>query len=111
MRSTKTSRYVTLVISSHTVDSFVYQRVYRDTFVLFCEPLGGHWFGGVWDPSLKAPRPFRVLGGFSSTPTAAQDMEKSKDKDRSMVVLNENAVLHEIERMGKGMVRQIIVHV
>ncbi|KAI0725349.1 Nrap protein [Fomitopsis betulina] len=87
------------------------KRVYRDTFVLFCEPLGGHWFGGVWDPSLKAPRPFRVLGGFSSTPTAAQDMEKSKDKDRSMVVLNENAVLHEIERMGKGMVRQIIVHV
>ncbi|KAI0711085.1 Nrap protein [Fomitopsis betulina] len=87
------------------------KRVYRDTFVLFCEPLGGHWFGGVWDPSLKAPRPFRVLGGFSSTPTAAQDMEKSKDKDRSMVVLNENAVLYEIEHMGRGMVRQIIVHV
>ena len=22
----------------------------------------------VWDPSLKEPRPFRVLGGFSSEP-------------------------------------------
>jgi len=24
--------------------------------------------GAVWDPTLKEPRPFRVLGGFSSVP-------------------------------------------
>ena len=101
--------------------------MYKDTFVLFHEQLGGHRFGGVWDPSLKTPRPFRVLGGFSSIPTTQvidisyafvisspdppQDAEKHKDKDKSLVVLNENAVLSEIERMGRSMVRRIVVQV
>lgn len=92
--------------------------------MLFHEQLGGHRFGGVWDPSLKAPRPFRVLGGFSSIPTAMvrakpmhvnrrtdplQDAEKPKDKDKSLVTLNDNAVLSEIERTGRGMVKRIVV--
>lgn len=44
------------------------QRVYADTFKIFCDPLGGDQYGAVWDPTLKQPRPFRVLGGFSSIP-------------------------------------------
>jgi hypothetical protein len=44
------------------------QRVYSDTFKVFYDPYGGDRFGAVWDPSVKQPRPFRVLGGFSSAP-------------------------------------------
>lgn len=44
------------------------QRTYADTFRLFADPYGGDTFGAVWDPTLKEPRQFRVLGGFSSIP-------------------------------------------
>ncbi|KAH9912225.1 Nrap protein [Fomitopsis serialis] len=85
------------------------KRVYKDTFVLFHDPLGGHRFGGVWDPALRAARPFRVLGGFSSVPATKKPREK--EKERSLVVLNERAVLSEVERMGRGLVRRIVVQV
>lgn len=42
--------------------------MYADTFKIFYDAFGGDRFGVVWDPSLKEPRPFRVLGGFSSQP-------------------------------------------
>lgn len=106
------------------------QRVYKDTFVLFHDPLGGDRYGAVWDPALKSPRPFRVLGGFSSIPAhrvgptqlvgqccgsrgvsqePGKPKEKSKDKDRSAVVLNERAVLSELERMGTGLAKRIVL--
>ncbi|EMD32469.1 hypothetical protein CERSUDRAFT_108867 [Gelatoporia subvermispora B] len=84
------------------------RRVYKDTFMLFSDPLGGDRFGAVWDPTLKNSRPFRVLGGFSSTP-ARKESEKSKDKDKALVVLNEQGVLAEIQRIGSGLVRKILV--
>ncbi|KZT00334.1 Nrap protein [Laetiporus sulphureus 93-53] len=117
------------------------QRVYKDTFVLFYDPLGGDKLGGVWDPRLNAPRSFRVLGGFSSMPAYAvstfphafplkslsffslitdlQDADKvqskskakEKEKDKSLVALNEVAVLSEVERMGAGMITRIVRHI
>ena len=44
------------------------QYVYADTVLLFYDPLGGDRIGAVWQPNLRDARPFRVLGGFSSTP-------------------------------------------
>ncbi|OCH85324.1 Nrap protein [Obba rivulosa] len=84
------------------------QRVYKDTFMLFSDPLGGDRFGVVWDPILKNPRSFRVFGGFSSTP-ARKGPEKSKDKDKALVVLNEGGVLGEIQRTGASLIRKIVV--
>ncbi|EIN13041.1 Nrap protein [Punctularia strigosozonata HHB-11173 SS5] len=84
------------------------QRIYKDTFLLFWDPLGGDKFGGVWDPTLKAPRPFRVLGGFSSAPA---QVAQAKGKDKDAVVLNEPGVLAEIERMGQTIVKRIVVQV
>ncbi|KZT64811.1 Nrap protein [Daedalea quercina L-15889] len=86
------------------------KRVYKDTFMLFHDQLGGDRFGGVWDPSLKTPRPFRALCGFSSVP-ADTEKPKEKDKDKSLVVLNESAVLSEIERIGRGLIKRIVVQV
>ncbi|KAF8623754.1 hypothetical protein AX15_006197 [Amanita polypyramis BW_CC] len=85
------------------------QRIYTDTFRLFYDPYGGDQFGGVWDPSVRQARPFRVLGGFSSVPVQ-KNGNKTKDKSKDMVVLNENGILSEIERLGAGLVTTIVVH-
>ncbi|KAJ7086043.1 Nrap protein [Mycena belliarum] len=84
------------------------QRMYADTFKIFCDPFGGDRFGAVWDPTLKQPRSFRVLGGFSSMPVKKV---KEKEKDKGLVVLNEASILREVERLGSGLVSGITVQV
>ncbi|KAJ4474430.1 Nrap protein [Lentinula aciculospora] len=89
------------------------KRVYQDTFRIFHDTFGGDQFGIVWDPSLKQPRPFRVLGGFSfcaheTNPTESQG---KKSKDKKLVFLNEQGVLGEIERLGRGVVSGITLNV
>jgi U3 small nucleolar RNA-associated protein 22 len=44
------------------------QRIYADTAKFFYDPLGGDRFGGIWDPSISKPMPFRVMNRFSSIP-------------------------------------------
>ncbi|KAA1477008.1 Nrap protein [Dentipellis sp. KUC8613] len=80
------------------------KRVHTDTLRLFYDPIGGDRFGAVWDPSLKQPRPFRVMNHFSSIPIP-QENEKAKEKEKSLVTVNESAVLSEILRMGAGLVK------
>jgi len=82
------------------------QRIYSDTFKIFYDPFGGDRFGVVWDPSLKEPRPFRVLGGFSSQPVKKAN-EKAKDK--AFVNLNQDGIISEIERMGAGLIQKITI--
>ncbi|KAF7800159.1 hypothetical protein EIP86_011405 [Pleurotus ostreatoroseus] len=87
-------------------------RIYADTFKIFYDSLGGDRFGLVWDPSLKEPRAFRVLGGFSSIPVAKEgdkEARNKKEKDCALVTLNVDAVLAEVERLGAGLVKSIIV--
>ncbi|TDL20253.1 Nrap protein [Rickenella mellea] len=86
------------------------QRVYNGTAVFFYDPLGGTVIGGVWDPSLKEARLFRVLCGYSSIPERQITPEaKSKNKTKDMIVLGEAAILAEIRRMGEGLVASIVV--
>jgi len=84
------------------------QRIYGQTFKIFHDTFGGDRFGVVWDPSLKEPRPFRVLGEFSSIPVRKENV---KTKDKGLVVLNEASILSEIERLGSLLVKEIIVHI
>ncbi|KAF8320436.1 Nrap protein [Clavulina sp. PMI_390] len=83
------------------------QRIYGDSVVWFYDSLGGTSIGGVWNPSLKTPRPFRVLLGFSSKPVQARE-EKSSSKKMSVLV-NESGILAEIERLGSGLIQKIEV--
>ncbi|KAF7977526.1 hypothetical protein HWV62_3290 [Athelia sp. TMB] len=86
-------------------------RVYKDTLRFFYDSYGGDNIGAVWDPTVRLPRQFRVLGGFSSIPAKAnfkQDEEKTKDK-KSMVSLNEAGIFNEIRRLGLGVVKSINV--
>jgi U3 small nucleolar RNA-associated protein 22 len=78
-------------------------RVYADTAKFFYDPLGGDRFGGIWDPSITKPLSFRVMNHFSSVPDKEHSKEKGKHRD--FVVLNEDAVLSEILRMGEGLVQ------
>ncbi|KAF4578353.1 hypothetical protein EYR36_000160 [Pleurotus pulmonarius] len=101
------------------------RHIYADTFVVFRDPCGGDIIGGVWDPSVKdKPRPFRVLGGFSSTPLSLlktmpnTDMDvdptsstSSKGKEKDLVALNCQSILSEIERIGQGLVKEITVQI
>ncbi|KDQ55434.1 hypothetical protein JAAARDRAFT_692207 [Jaapia argillacea MUCL 33604] len=81
------------------------KRIYSDTFKLFWDPCGGDRYGLVWDPSLRNSRPFRALGGFSSTPVPKGE----KGKEKSWVILNEQSVLSEIKQLGGGIIKDVIV--
>ncbi|KAF9022542.1 Nrap protein [Hymenopellis radicata] len=85
------------------------QRIYADTFRIFWDPLGGDTFGAVWDPTLRDPRPFKVLGGFSSAPYGDKPESAKKGKGKDLTVFNEMAVLNEISRMGSGLVKSVTV--
>ena len=93
--------------------------------MFFYDPYGGDQIGGIWLPTLRGSRQFKVLGGFSSTPLAkvsfvhlhcllcialiAYLWNKEKGKEKGLVVLNTSGILAEIGRMGNGMVKRISV--
>ncbi|KIJ06206.1 hypothetical protein PAXINDRAFT_20590, partial [Paxillus involutus ATCC 200175] len=81
--------------------------MYSDTLKFFFDIYGGHRIGAIWLPSVSGARPFRTLGGFSSMPTPKE--EKKKGKEKGTVVLNQQSVLDEIERLGTGFIKKIIL--
>ncbi|KAF9244276.1 Nrap protein [Melanogaster broomeanus] len=87
------------------------QTTYSDTLRFFFDIYGGYRIGAVWLPSVSGTRPFRALGGFSSTPAPkGSQEEKSKEKDKGTVMLNRQSVLDEIERLGTGLIKKITQH-
>ncbi|KZT25574.1 Nrap protein [Neolentinus lepideus HHB14362 ss-1] len=80
------------------------QRVYQDSIKIFYDCVGGDTFGAVWDPSVRKPRPFRVLGGFSSIPVQKDE----KPKDKGVVTLNDTAIVSEIQRFGAGLIANVV---
>ncbi|TBU24395.1 Nrap protein [Dichomitus squalens] len=82
-------------------------RVYEDTALLFYDVMGGAQVGGVWQPSLKNARPFRVLGGYSSLPVS-KDGSRNKEKEQGLVVLNHLAPSIEMKRIGSGLITGIV---
>lgn len=83
------------------------QATYSDTLNFFYDVCGGHYIGAIWLPIVSGVRPFRVMGGFSSTPVS-QD-QKTSERNKGTVVLNKQAVLDEIERMGTGLIKKVEV--
>ena len=59
---------VLLAIRVEELMVLVLQYVYREATLLFYDGLGGNCIGGIWQPNLKHPLPFRVLGEYSSIP-------------------------------------------
>ncbi|KAF8559467.1 Nrap protein [Imleria badia] len=84
------------------------QSMYSDTLKFFFDIYGGHCIGAIWLLSVSGIRPFRALGGFSSTPATEGKNLKEKDK-RDTVMLNRQSILDEIERLGTGLIKKIAV--
>lgn len=75
------------------------QRLYGDSFKLFYDENGGTSIAGLWNPSLSTERPYKVALGFSSQPVRTEEHAKAK-----AVQLNREAVLAEIQRLGKDLI-------
>ncbi|WFD01385.1 U3 snoRNP protein [Malassezia obtusa] len=74
------------------------QSLYPGIFHLFYDHHGGTAIGGVWDNAMKKPHPFKVMLGYSSRP-----------ESKSNVVLNTEAILSELARLGFGLVKKVEV--
>ncbi|GJN89156.1 hypothetical protein Rhopal_002130-T1 [Rhodotorula paludigena] len=79
------------------------QRVYPSVFLLFHSEHGSPIVGGIWNPSVEAPRAFKVGLGFPTKPVRDPDAKEGKAK----VVLDKKAVFRDIERIGKGFVVRV----
>ncbi|KAH9914177.1 Nrap protein [Epithele typhae] len=76
---------------------------YDAAALVFYDAVGGDRVGIVWQPKLKAPLPFRALGGFSGKPVDKTE-GKTKESQKALVVLNEQSCLIEMRRLGTGLV-------
>ncbi|KAF8343082.1 Nrap protein [Cantharellus anzutake] len=83
------------------------QHIYGDSVALFYDPYGGVKIGGVWNPSLREPKPHQVLLGFSPEPTKSNSSGPKQGK--LTVVLNVEAILAEVQRLGGDLVERIEV--
>lgn len=81
------------------------QDLYSDTFRLFHDEQGGDVIGGMWNPSLSKRRDFKVALGFNTMPVSLEDEASSSKRG---VVLNKEAVLDEIRRLGSSLIREVI---
>jgi len=81
------------------------QRLYPSTFVLFHSEHGSPVIGGIWHPSVEAPRAFKVGLGFPARPVV--DGAEGAQDGKAKVALDKKAVFREIERVGKGFVVKV----
>lgn len=82
------------------------QRLYPSTFLLFFSPDGSPIIGGIWNPAAEGPRQWKVGLGFPAKPVNVTGEESGS---KAKVVLDKDAVLGEVERLGAGLVKRIEV--
>jgi len=82
------------------------QRIYTDIALLFTDVQCPTTIFGVWNPSLKEPRRWRVMSGYNAKPVPLSE-EKGSKKEKELVILNEQAILKEMTRMGEGIVERV----
>jgi len=76
------------------------EQLYGHAFVLFHGIDSPHIIAGVWNPSLER-RPWRVRLGYSSEPAVSSDTEQV------VAVMNHDAILAEIARIGGDLIHKI----
>ncbi|WFC98876.1 U3 snoRNP protein [Malassezia yamatoensis] len=70
--------------------------LYPGILRLFYDQYGGTVIGGIWEQKLKHPHKFKVMLGYNAVPNLSSE-----------VVLNTDAILAEISRLGFGLVKDI----
>ncbi|KAK4047715.1 U3 snoRNP protein [Microbotryomycetes sp. JL201] len=94
-------------ISWDPVTDFVkdLETLFPSTFVLFHAKEGGCVIGGIWEPSVEgAPRSFQIGLGFPFKPDLKSGHSKTEEKQTNKVVIDKEAVLAQIKRIGQGLV-------
>lgn len=76
------------------------QRLYPSVFLLFYSADGGAVIGGIWNPSVEAPRPWKVGLGFPCKPVPSIE-------GKAKVELDKVILLRDVERLGKGLVKSV----
>lgn len=84
------------------------RQLYGDCVALFHED-GGNVVAGLWNPLVARPRKFKVNAGFSTKPCPGKyedDEENGKEKE-GKVVIDREAILAEMARLGGDMVKSV----
>ncbi|BGP47983.1 U3 snoRNP protein [Rhodotorula kratochvilovae] len=79
------------------------QRLFPSIFLLFHSEHGSPVLGGIWHPSVEAPRALKVGLGYPTRPVVGEAEKDGKAK----VVLDKKAVFRDIERLGKRFVVKV----
>ncbi|BEJ17027.1 hypothetical protein CspHIS471_0604280 [Cutaneotrichosporon sp. HIS471] len=74
------------------------QQVYGDAVRVFHDAHGGRALGLLWNPTRSVPRAFKPFLGFNAAPAGGE---------AALVVLNKEAVVAEITRLGRGIVAAV----
>ncbi|ORX40762.1 Nrap protein [Kockovaella imperatae] len=76
------------------------QRLYGDTLLVFFDQHGGQVIGLLWNPDKVPSRALKPFLGYSTKPSAGE---------AALVTLDKDAVITEIQRLGEGLIKSIVV--
>ena len=79
------------------------QTVYSEAALFFYDADGGNMIAGVWNPSATAGRRWKINLAWSTVP------QEETGNDEGRAVINKDAILHEIARLGGDMVASVKV--
>ncbi|KAK9474674.1 Nrap protein [Dipodascopsis tothii] len=80
------------------------RRIYANTLVFFRDNTRPDLIYGLWDPALSQPRRWKALAGYSTAPATFAPVTAS---EAEQVVLNKDAVMVEIARIGADLVEAV----
>ena len=85
------------------------QRLYGKQAIFFYDAHGGSSIMGLWNPEVLQPRNFKPFLGYSTTPCEVTRADGTTEASSSLVELNKQAILSEMQRLGEGMVDKVKV--
>ncbi|WWC91505.1 uncharacterized protein L201_006451 [Kwoniella dendrophila CBS 6074] len=73
-------------------------KIYGDSILFFYDNNGGTIISGIWNPSKINSRSLKAFLGYNSKPV---------ESESTLITINQEAILAEISRLGKGMIEKI----
>ena len=94
------------------VQEFVHevQEVYGSSLMLFYSGGQKGVVAGLWSPVVTASRAWKVNLAYSTIPTAEEVAEEEQPEAGAKAVVNKEAILAEIARLGGSLIEKIDVH-
>ncbi|CAG8529724.1 4466_t:CDS:10 [Paraglomus brasilianum] len=98
-------RSLPVIVGLDPVDVYINDllKLYSNTALFFYDRYGGTMIGVLWKPTELSPRRWRATLEFSTMPEEYTSNEIASKN----VVLNQHAILAEMERLGSGLVTHV----